>query len=298
MRTAFIINGSAGSGCDDAWLAQHRDAMEALGAEEGRITLARDGSQIAAAARAALDAGCERVVAGGGDGTVSAVAAHLVGREAALGVLPLGTLNHFAKDLRLPLDTLAAFQTLREGRVQAVDVGEVNGEYFINNSSLGLYPRIVRGRERQQRQLGRGKWPAFVWACLHTLRRYPFVDLHLKVDGRDFYHRTPFVFVGNNEYQMSGLRIGARERLDGGQLSLYLAHRTGRWGLLRLALHALVGRLHQVKDFRSVHTDAFRIDTGDDHLRVATDGEVQLMRPPLRYRIHPRALRVIVPAGG
>lgn len=295
MRSAFIINGSAGGGCDQAWLARHRDAMLAQGGE-GRITLARNGDEIVEAVRRALQQGCDRIVAGGGDGTVSAVAAQLVGREAALGVLPLGTLNHFAKDLNLPLDTESAFAAMRDGQVREVDIGEVNGEYFINNSSLGLYPRIVHGREKQQRRLGRGKWPAFLWAALRTLRRYPFMDVQLNVDGRELFHRTPFVFIGNNEYRMQGLGIGARERMDGGLLSLYLTQRTGRWGLLRLALHALAGRLHQAHDFHSLCTDSFRIDTKDDHLRVATDGEVRLMRPPLHYRVHPRALRVIVPA--
>ncbi len=295
IRSAFIVNGTAGSGCDAAWLERHREEMQSLGAEH-RITLAHDEASLAFAVRQALAQGCERVVAGGGDGTISAVASRLVGTGVQLGVLPLGTLNHFAKDLGVPLDTAAALQLLREGEVREIDVGEVNGEFFLNNSSLGLYPRIVRGREQQQRRLGRGKWPAFAWAAWTTLKRFPFLDLRLKVEGRELHHRTPFVFIGNNEYLMSGWRIGVRERLDAGQLCLYLAHRTGRWGLVKLALHALAGRLHQASDFRSLTTDGLRIDTPHAQVRVATDGEVRLMRSPLVYRIHPRALRVVVPA--
>lgn len=294
MKTAFILNGAAGPGCDPAWLAQHRPAMEALDAA-GRITLAHDGSQLVHAARSALADGCRRIVAGGGDGTVGAVAAQMVGRDALLGVLPMGTLNHFARDLGLPLDTESALGTLREGVPRRVDVGEVNGRFFVNNSSLGLYPRIVHGRERQQRQLGRGKWPAFAWATLATLKRFPFLEVRLQIEGRELFHRTPFVFIGNNEYLMGGWHIGARERLDGGCLSVYLAQRTGRRGLLRLALQALLGRLQQARDFTSLCAAELRIDTHHQPLRVATDGEVHLMRAPLRYRIHPGALQVIAP---
>lgn len=297
MTWAFILNGSAGSGCDDAWLQQHRELMHSLGADEARITLACDGQSLRDAVHAALAAGCTRVVAGGGDGTVSAVAQLLAGTDAALGVLPMGTLNHFAKDLGMPLPTESALQVLRDGQIRHVDVGEVNGEIFVNNASLGLYPRIVRGREQQQRRLGRGKWPAFAWAAWATLKRFPFVDVRLRVEGHEAFHRTPFVFVGNNEYLMTGWRIGERERLDAGQLSLYLAPRTGRWGLLKLALRALTGRLQQANDFLTLCTDGFRIDTAHESVHVATDGEVQLMKPPLRFRIRPAALKVIAPAG-
>ena len=165
------------------------------------------------ARRAAVD-GCARVVAGGGDGTISTVAALLAGTDKALAVLPLGTLNHFAKDLGLPLELEAAARVAATGRVVRVDVGEVNGRVFINNSSIGLYPRLVRRRQQQQDRLGRGKWAAFLFAGLSVLRRYPFLDVRLEADGRTFSRRTPFVFVGNNDYLMDGLQIGARARLD------------------------------------------------------------------------------------
>ena len=296
MTCAFVLNGAAGSGCDTDWLARHRDTMRALGAPDRHITLAHDTTALLAAVRRALADGCDRVVAGGGDGTVSAVAGQLVGTPVALGVLPLGTLNHFAKDLGLPLQAEAALQLLQDGPLRRIDVGEVNGAYFLNNASLGLYPRIVQQREEQQRRLGRGKWPAFAWAAWSTLKRWPFLDLRLKADGREWQRRTPFVFVGNNEYRMSGWRIGARERLDSGQLSVYLAHETGRLGLLRLALHALLGRLHQSRDFYALAVEDLRIQAPQALVRVATDGELRWMRPPLVCRIHPRALRVIAPA--
>lgn len=236
------------------------------------------------------------VVAGGGDGTLSAIAARLVDTGIPLGVLPLGTLNHFAKDLNIPLDVEDALRVIIAGHVAAVDVGEVNGHIFLNNSGLGLYPDIVRHRDRQQRTLGRSKWHALAWASWSLLRRYPFVQVRLTIDGRVREWRTPFVFVGNNEYRMDGLRIGERSRLDAGNLCLYVAQQPGRWGLLRLALRALVGRLRQARDFDALSATELIIETRQPRLHVSADGEVWSMRAPLRYAVRPGALRVIVPA--
>jgi diacylglycerol kinase family enzyme len=208
----------------------------------------------------------------------------------------LGTLNHFAKDLHIPLDLDAAARVLLDGREARVDVGEVEGRIFLNNSSLGLYPSIVRHREKQQERLGRGKWPAFVWATLTVLKRYPFLNVRLSTDDQRLIRRTPFVFVGNNEYQMESFDIGARSCIDAGHLSLYVAHRTGRLGLLRLAWRALFGGLRDAEDFDALCTKEVFIETRrPKRLRVATDGEVTVMTTPLHYRVRPGALRVIVP---
>ncbi|MBC7945562.1 MAG: sphingosine kinase [Burkholderiales bacterium] len=180
------------------------------------------------------------------------VGAALAGTGAALGVLPLGTLNHFAKDLGIPLELEAAAGNLLSGQIVRVDVGEVNGRVFLNNSSLGLYPRVIRQREITREQLGWGKWPAFVWASLVMPRRYPLLEVCLRVRGTRMRRRTPFIFVGNNEYQIEGFDLGARQRLDGGHLSFYIARDVRRLGLLRLAVRALTRRLRDEKGFRRV----------------------------------------------
>lgn len=293
---AVIINGSAGSGHDDAMADQLVRLFKTHGLE-ARMTLAKDGADMTAAARAARDAGLSIVVAGGGDGTINAVASVLAGSATAFGVLPLGTLNHFAKDMGIPLELAQAVATVARGVPKAVDVGEVNGRIFLNNSSLGLYPDMVRDREKQQRRLGRGKWMAALWASIGALRRYPFLQVSLRLaDGQEHARRTPFVFIGNNDYTMEGLSIGERSRLDGGRLSIYIAQRPGRLGLLRLAWSALWGRLAQERDFDMLTSESIAISTPHKRLRVATDGEVTVMATPLHYRIRPGALTVIVPA--
>ncbi|MCA1592718.1 MAG: diacylglycerol kinase family lipid kinase [Acidobacteria bacterium] len=291
-----IINASAGTDDKDGAKRNIEEAFTACGLE-AHVSLAHGGEEITELARRAVEQDARIVVAGGGDGTVNAVASELVGTKAALGVLPLGTLNHFAKDLGIPLTLADAARNVLEGRAASVDVGEVNGHVFINNSSLGLYPRIVRRREKLQERLGRGgKWPAFFWAALSVLRRYPFLNVRLSADGEDIARRTPFVFVGNNEYQMESFNIGGRACLDAGHLSLYVTHRTGRWGLLRLAVRALFGRLREAKDFEATCAKEIWVETHKPkRMPVATDGEVILLTTPLHYRVRPGALRVIVP---
>jgi diacylglycerol kinase family enzyme len=291
---AIIIN--AASGADDKEEARARlGEVFAAGGMKARISLARSGEEITELAQRAVKDDCEPIIAGGGDGTINAVASVLLGTKRTLGVLPLGTLNHFAKDLNLPLGLEEAARVCVEGHAPRVDVGEVNGRIFLNNSSLGLYPSIVRHREKQQERLGRGKWPAFFWAVLSVLRRYPFLSVRLSVDGREMTSRTPFVFIGNNEYEMENFNLGGRSCLDKGQLSLYVAHRTGRLGLLRLAFSALFGRLSKQDDFHATCTKEIWIETRRRRLRVATDGEVTVMTTPLHYRVRPGALRVLVP---
>jgi len=247
-------------------------------------------------ARAARD-GSSAVVAAGGDGTVNAVAAALVTArtDTPLGVLPLGTLNHFAKDAGIPLDLESAVKTVAGGETRRVDVAEVNGRYFVNNSSIGLYPRVVRGRESEQR-LGRSKLFALAWAVLAALRQFPRASVRLIAeDGKVIRGRTPLVFVGNNPYEMRGLELGSRKSLDTGKLAVYVLHHEGARSLLRMGLEAIVGRLREGADFDFFLADGIRIDLRREQVDVATDGEVTRLATPLIYRVHPGALRVIAP---
>jgi diacylglycerol kinase family enzyme len=289
-----IINGGAGQGHDDSAADDLRAKLRAAGLD-AELVLAKDGEEMIATARRALENGAEMVAAGGGDGTINAVASVMAGSGVRFGVLPLGTLNHFAKDAGIPLDLDEAVRNLAHGVPRRIDVGEVNDRIFLNNSSLGLYPDIVRDREKQQHRLGRGKWPAAVWATLAALRRYPFLSMRLTVNSKTLARRTPFVFIGNNRYTMEGLSIGERDHLDDGLLSLYVPQHPTRWGLLRFAFDALLGKLGSERDFDVLEADGFEIDTHHKHLHVATDGEVTRMTPPLRYRVRPGALTVVVP---
>jgi diacylglycerol kinase family enzyme len=240
--------------------------------------------------------GCEILVAGGGDGTVNTAAAVLVDRDIPLGVLPLGTLNHFAKDLGIPLALEDAAQVILGGVVCRVDVGEVNGRVFVNNSSLGVYPAIVRLRERYQAG-GLGKWIAALWAGLTVLRRHSFMAVRIVADGQATVRRTPFVLIGNNEYRMSGLQAASRDSLVTRRLAVYVLNAGERVGLVKLAWQVLLKGVDQVRELDLLTVDSATIETRRFRIPVALDGEVLALEAPLEYRIRPAALVVHVPPG-
>lgn len=251
--------------------------------------------EVQAAMRKALAEGVNILVAGGGDGTVSAAASMLVNSPVILGVLPLGTLNHFARDLQIPTGLAEAVEVILSGKELQIDAGEVNGHLFVNNSSLGIYPHIVRHREFWEKT-GYNRLLAFTAAILLAFRRWPFLDLSVRVHGQTIVRRSPFLFVGNNHYEMEGLRLGSRGCLNGGKLSLFTAHKAGRWGLLRIAFSALLHRLKRTQDFETLEAEELLIGSRRKFLSVALDGEVVRIKSPLRYRILPGALRVMVPS--
>jgi diacylglycerol kinase family enzyme len=237
----------------------------------------------------------DTVVAGGGDGTISAVAGALAGGDTPLGVLAVGTLNHFAKDLKIPLELGAAAKVIAARHVQKIDVGTVNGRVFINNSSLGVYARALMERDAARTQWGWGKWPAMALAAARMFWRSPLVRVRLDTAEDSRRRRTPLVFVGNNRYRLDLFNVGARHRLDDGELSLYVANTATRWGILKLALRAAIGRLEQSRDFETTYTPHVWIESRRKHRDIAVDGEVIEMAPPLHYRVWPRALPVITP---
>jgi diacylglycerol kinase family enzyme len=253
-------------------------------------------SGLDAAARAAAVSDADPVVFGGGDGTISTGASALAGGPKTLGVLPLGTFNHFARDLGIPLGLEDAVRTIAEGRVREVDVGEAGGRAFVNNASIGLYPEMVRVRDELRRHHGMRKGTAMLAAAREVLRDPPFLRVELRVFDDVARVRTPFVFVGNNRYEMSLFSLGARSALDRGELSLYVARNARRWGIVRLALRALLGRLRQDRDFEALALPEVEVSTPRRMVRVALDGEVHRMESPLLYRIRRRALRVLAPA--
>lgn len=294
LPIAVIVNTASGSGWNADALAQLQATFRAAGMEV-EVLSAKSGEEILALAQKALAAQPQLVVAGGGDGTISTVASVLQSTGIALGVLPLGTLNHFARDLCIPAEVEAAVRVIAARRIISVDMGQVNERCFINNASLGIYTDVVRDRERQQRRLGRGKRWAMVWACITALRRSPFLRVTLSLDGEKHDYRAPFIFVGNNAYTMEGFAIGQRDGLQDGHLSLYVTQRKSRLGLVTLGLRALFGRLRQARDFLAATAQTIEVTSRHGHLPVATDGEVALMRTPLVFRTLPGALKVIAP---
>ncbi|MBI5095251.1 MAG: diacylglycerol kinase family lipid kinase [Candidatus Hydrogenedentes bacterium] len=296
MKVAVILNAAAGSSQPEKGANapdRVRELFAALDCEA--VIYVADGETIVSTVRRALDSGVDAVVAGGGDGTISSVVRGLIGRETPLGVLPLGTLNHFAKDAGIPFALEDAVRTVVMGVATPIDLAEVNGVPFINNSSVGAYTALVQARDALQKQTGQGKWSAMLRAGLRVFRRFRVLHVRLEVDGAPIRRRTPIVFVGNNEYQMELFKQGSRAKLDSGHLSLYIANSDSRWRMIRLFCRFVVGRLEQTRDFESRVATEVWIEHRRRSLHVSVDGEVFRLVPPLHYRIRPLALKVILP---
>ena len=254
----------------------------------------RNGRAIAGLAHRAVAAGYATIVAGGGDGTVNCVAGIVAHSSARLGILPLGTLNHFARDLNIPVQLADAVNVVVNGHERRVDAGEVNGHLFVNNSSLGIYPRLVREREALQAK-GNGKWVAFARAIGPVLRGYSQLQIEVGRGGACPYrHATPFVFIGNNKYRLDGWRIGSRDTIDTGKLWICTAPGKGPIGLLALAFAALAGRVEQGGG-QAFETGECWINSRKRYLHVATDGEVRRLATPLHFRSLPGAIRIMAP---
>ena len=254
-------------------------------------------NELVSAVDSALRQPFDAVIGAGGDGTLSTLASRLADTGIPLGVLPFGTHNHFAKDLGVPLDLLEAINCITERDPHRVDIGEVNGHAFINNSSIGTYPEIVEERENKRARLGIPKWVGNLIALLKILRRWPMLYVKLELNGRSFSRVTPFVFVGNNEYAFNPRKDRFRERLHAGELCVFMIRARSIWSLVRLFWLSLRNRLNEAQDFESHFTRELTIHSHRSRLRVSRDGEICRLPTPLRYRIRPGALLVFSPSG-
>ncbi|MBL9161182.1 MAG: NAD(+)/NADH kinase [Planctomycetaceae bacterium] len=295
MHVIALLNRNSGTAASSATPPERQvaDALAAVGVDADIRSVA--GDQLDDEAKAAAAAGVDALIAGGGDGTIATVAAALVGRETPLGVLPLGTLNHFAKDLGIPTDLAAAAQVIAANRPRPIDLARVNDQTFINNSSVGVYARAIVERDATQRRSRLSKWPAMTIAALKTFWRAPLIHVRLDAEGTVHRLQTPLIFVGNNRYRLDLLNVGARDRLDEGVLSLYVARAQTRWGMLKLLFNGALGRLQQDRDFETLYPCEVWMETRRTRLHVAADGEVMVMNAPLHYEIMPQALKVLLP---
>ena len=248
----------------------------------------------------AVATGSSCVVVAGGDGTIACAAQALAGTGTALGLIPCGTMNLLARDLGLdPDDRAASVRLLAEGRERAIDVGEVSGagdagHVFLCASMIGTPARLSRHREAG-RERGNGvlAWARFALAAMRALAVNRSMRLGLRVDGVQRQVRTPSLTITVNRLEDDSGRLFGRSCLDGGRLAVYLVHRNSALAqaglLLRTAWHGNL-RTPQIEVI-----DAGEVEVQSRHaaIHVLVDGELRLLKPPLRYTIRPAALRVI-----
>jgi len=232
-------------------------------------------------------------VAAGGDGTVNCVIQALVHSEAVLGVIPIGTFNHFARDVGVPLDWRAALEVALNGTTRQVDAARANDRFFVNNISMGLYPELVARREERGRHYPR--WKARLYALYGTLQKYPHVTVTLESEHHQMAVRTHVLMVSNNTYDLSRIGIDApRSTLEEGRLSVYWLPHLPRVALMRFIAHYLAGRVHETPGFRSFRTSRMKVHASKAHLKVGVDGELFTFDMPLVITIAPQSLKVKV----
>ena len=274
----FVTNAHSGSALDrrklKALCKKHYLGIDAWLTVDDKKKIARYAKQRA------------RIFVLGGDGTISSITAVLAGTKAILVPLPGGTLNHFTKDLGVSQTLEDALGNVGAAKAAAVDVGEVNGRLFINNASLGLYPSSLRTRSKFERYIG--KWPAAViaaWRAFVRLKTYT-----VTINGETFV--TPFVFVGNNIYELDMLGMPNRRRLDEGVLSVFIAKTSSRIELLRLGFLTLLGKSRGLRDFEVRQVQEVTVATRRPRVQVSYDGEVTTLASPLHFKIRPKDIHV------
>jgi diacylglycerol kinase family enzyme len=291
VKVIVVINQGGGTAAREE---EARRFLHEAGVEAECTVAAPDGlrSAFEAAARQAPDA----IIAAGGDGTVGLGAAIAVDHDLPLGILPMGTLNHLARDAGIPSDLGEAARVIAACHIKCVDVAEVNGTLFVNNSSVGLYPDMIGERDAQRRRLGRSKRLAMLVASVRALYRFKRRRLTIRIEGEQQPIVTPLLFIGNNDYEISLLALGRRSALDRGELCLYALLAHNRRQLIGLSIRRLFGRLDQERDFIGLTgVKAVEIESPYPALSISADGEKLHMSTPLHYRIRPGALRLLMP---
>lgn len=296
----IVINAGSGRQNSDATQAAIAGAL-AEGARKYRFYRVDDPTRIPEIAREAVvaaQAGGGVVVACGGDGTINAVAQAVLGSGCAFGVVPQGTFNYFSRTHGIPADTAAAARVLLTGRAQPVQVGLVNERVFLVNASLGLYPRLLEDREAFKRQFGRSRLVAFGAGLVTLLRAHRKLRLHFEYGGVAHRVRTPTLFVGNNRLQME--RIGVAGAFESGHLAAITLRPVGTFGMLSLLLHGAMSRLADAENVESFGFDSLSVRPTrlrrPKPIKVATDGEVAWLEPPLVFSVSPQPLWLIMPA--
>jgi diacylglycerol kinase family enzyme len=250
------------------------------------------------ALRDAVEHGARRLLVAGGDGTLASAAAVLAGTGVEMAVFPGGTLNHFARDHGIPVDPEAALSLAAEGAAGPVDAGYLNGRLFLNTSSLGVYVDLARYRDRFRPRIGYvltlGLSMVLVFVRMRSFR------VRVRVHGRLRSYRTPLVFLGVDERDLSLSGFGGRA--PGGRRGLHLVVMRGK-GRRRLLAIAAATALRGIREVaRTPRADSELVDEcivelEDDVVEVALDGESHRLTPPLHYRLARDALTVVSPRG-
>ena len=292
MRNILVVlNDRAGALLDRDPAEVRREVESALRAAGRNIEVVlRRGQGIVRAVERGVAGGYDTVIVGGGDGSVSCAADRLAGKPVALGVLPLGTLNLLARDLRMPTELPEALAALSAARRRAIDLASLNGRRFHSISGLGFFSQMARAREEARNLPGR--LLRLSAAALRAFSRTGNFTLEFDIDGRAWRMQAYAALVTCNRFGGNDWR---RDALDGGVLEIHIAEEEGALGRLKAGASMLAGGWRDSKGIHSFTAQRVRIGSVRGRSWVATDGELRREQMPLDFAIEPRALTVLSP---
>lgn len=271
-----------------------KNAMEVFGPGTTRREWDQNYS-IGKAVENALADGFDTIVATGGDGTAVGVASVLLDKDVHFAVLPLGTFNYFARGLGMSEDPALAAAAILSGRPHEISVGEVNGQPFLNNASIGIYPQILRERENTYARFGRSRMVAY-WSVIKTFIRFQSSRrLTITADGQTRTVRSPLLFIARSAYQLEQYGLTGAKTISHDRFAMFIAHGSSRTALFRLAWRLVRKKLVVGRDVDLIDAEQIVVTTRRRRELVAFDGEKRRMATPLKFSIRHDALRIILP---
>ena len=297
MRIDIVLNAQAGSliNADRPLVAERIRRLFEEAGHDVRMAVAQP-RDMADHIRKVRDAGdCDALVAAGGDGTVSSAASILAGSDIALGILPGGTMNLFARTLDLPIDLEEAAARLAHGRRERVDICEVDGRLFLHHLTLGLHPRILRLREKLEYGSRLGKMLAGFKAWMTALRSPPVLPVEATVGEQRISLNTPALAITNNAVQAGLGRLPYSEDPQGGRLALYVCTSDDWRDLLQLSVNVTLGTWDDNPVIEKWQAGEITIHPAQRKVTASLDGEIVRLDTPLTVRMREQGLRVLMP---
>lgn len=235
------------------------------------------------------------IVVAGGDGTLNAVATHVLEHPIPIAVIPLGTFNYVARYLNIPFDILEAAALVVHGKPQQVHVGRINEHIYLNNASLGLYPLFIKKRELYNRYLGRFPFNAYASGFDVLIRDRKELKLQLDIDQIRFPVKTSLLFFGNNQLQLEELNLKVAKEVEQGKVAGVLLAKSDKPSIFKALYRVIRGELEQAEDVYIFSGNDVKISLARKNITVAIDGEIVTMQSPLHFSVQKSALTLLVP---
>lgn len=279
----------------DAFRTRMQQTFEAAGHRVDTHVVSGD-AMPAALDEAVSKRGVDVVLAGGGDGTISAAAARLMGRKKALAVLPAGTMNLFARGLGIPQSLDGAIDAFATGRIRPVDMASANGKPFIHQFSVGMHARMIHLRDKMEFGSRLGKMRASCRAAWTTLVDPPRIDATLVVGEAEIEVRASAIGVSNNLFGEGHLPYA--DDPAGGVLGIYVTVAQARSEVLKFAFNVARGKWRENEhvEIHQAERAILKIRRRRKMPHAAMDGELVELDRETELKIHPKALNVLVPA--